>query len=218
MKKLRIAISTHITRALMKRALAFFMGVLVLSGGVSAMEPVKNDSIKVKAVSGHSDSFFPDKGVSLENSHFTWGAEAGASIDISGYDMSTFDVDLLVGYKNKAIRILGVGVGVHRSVQTGDNFIPVYATIQTSFRSKPSLFFFSAKIGYSFNTISNSPMFGDTMSTIGCGINLSKSRVASSYILVSAGSRYFNNRHIDQFDRIDRHYVFIASLAVGVSF
>ena len=145
-------------------------------------------------------------------------AEAGGSIDMTGYDLSTIDVDVLFGYKNKFFRMLGIGAGIHRTIQRGDNFIPVYATIQTSFRTKPSLCFFSAKIGYSFNSIADSPTFGDTMSQLGVGINLSESRRAKSYILASVGYRYFTQRHIDQLPSIDRHYIFIAQLSIGISF
>lgn len=180
------------------------------------------------ALSGHAEnaetktqereSLFPAKSLSLALSHFTWGAEVGSSIDLTGYDLSTIDVDILLGYKNSFIRMAGIGAGVHRSVQRGDNFIPVYATIQTSFRSKPSLCFFSAKIGYSFNSIEDSPTFGDLTSLLGVGFNLSSSRVAKSYILVSAGYRYFNQRHIDMISSIDRHYIFLARLSLGVNF
>lgn len=164
------------------------------------------------------ESLFPAKSLSLAFSHFTWGAEVGSSIDLTGYDLSTIDVDVLLGYKNSFIRLAGFGAGVHRSVQRGDNFIPVYATIQTSFRSKPSLCFLSAKIGYSFNSIEDSPTFGDLTSLLGVGFNLSSSKTAKSYILLSAGYRYFNQRHMDKLSSIDRHYIFIARLALGVNF
>lgn len=192
------------------RAIVLTAGLLFFALSVSAEGIDSNTQER--------ESLFPAKSLSLAFSHFTWGAEVGSSIDVTGYDLSTIDVDVLFGYKNSFIRMAGFGAGVHRSVQRGDNFIPVYATIQTSFRSKPSLCFFSAKIGYSFNSIEDSPTFGDLSSLIGIGFNLSSSRVAKSYILVSAGYRYFNQRHIDMISSIDRHYIFIARLALGVNF
>ncbi len=164
------------------------------------------------------ESLFPQSSKSLDKSHFTWGAEAGASIDLTGFDMSTIDVDVLIGYKNAYLNMLGIGVGVHRNVRSGDNFIPLYAAIQTSFRKQPSLLFYSAKIGYSFNTIESSAMFGDLMASMGCGINLSKGRLARSFILLSAGYRYFNDRHMAKFEKIDRHYIFDVSLSIGILF
>lgn len=181
----------------------------------------EGDSIISKIREGLSperESLFPDKSKSLANSHFTWGAEAGTSIDLTANDMSTFDVDVHFGYKNKWFQMLGVGAGIHRSVKSGDNFIPVYASIQTSFRPRPSLLFLSIKAGYSFNTISESPMFGDLVSAIGCGVNLSHSKVAQTYIILSAGYRYFNRRHIEMIDKINTHYTYLAHLSFGVSF
>ncbi len=194
---------------------------IVLAAGIllSASVATANDTTPKDSISNvERESLFPKSSRSLAKSHFTWGAEAGASLDLTGHDMSTFDVDVLFGYKNSYIRMAGFGVGIHRTVQGGDNFIPVYATIQTSFRKKPSLLFMSAKIGYSFNTINDSPTFGDLVSILGVGINLSKSKLANSYIILSAGYRYFNRRHINMVDRLDRHYVYIAQLRFGVSF
>ncbi len=210
---MRINISK--SKALAQRLSILSASALLFTIPLKAAEVAKGDSTFVRQP---HESLFPERSKNLANSHFTWGAEAGASIDLTGYDMSTIDLDVLVGYKNKAIRMAGVGVGVHRSVQMGDNFIPIYATIQTSFRSKPSLFFLSAKVGYSFNTIDDSPLFGDMMASLGCGVNLSKSKRANTYILLSGGYRYFNNRHIQELERIDRHYVYIATLSFGVSF
>lgn len=205
------------------RTFVLTAGLLFSAASLSASENTVESAGAVKAVADsvsmyERESLFPKSSLSLAFSHFTWGAEAGASLDLTGYDMSTFNVDVLFGYKNDYIKLAGFGAGIHRSVQSGDNFIPVYATIQTSFRKKPSLLFFSAKIGYSFNTISDSPTFGDLSSAMGVGFNLSRSKTAQTHIILSAGYRYFNRRHIDMVDRIDRHYIYIASLSFGVSF
>lgn len=186
----------------------------ILFTSVSALASCKTDTINA----GARESLFPQKSRSLAFSHFTWGAEAGASIDMTGHDMSSFDVDVLFGYKNSFFRLIGLGAGIHRAVQSGNNFIPIYATIQSSFRSRPSLFFFSARFGYSFNTIDDSPTFGDFVSAIGCGINLSQSRHARSYFLFSVGYRYFNHRHIDYVEKLNTNYVYMTHLTFGVSF
>ena len=199
------------------RILILAAGLLFSASPIFALQS-QTDSISRKANSEDRESLFPAKSLSLAFSHFTWGAEVGSSIDLTGNDMSTIDVDILLGYKNSVIRMLGLGAGIHRTVQRGDNFIPIYATIQTSFTKRPSLCFMSAKIGYSFNSIGDSPTFGDTMSSLGTGFNLSSSRRAKSYILASVGYRYFNQRHIDKLSSINRHYVFLAQLAFGVTF
>ncbi|MDE6536682.1 MAG: hypothetical protein K2M13_01390 [Muribaculaceae bacterium] len=154
----------------------------------------------------------------LDKTHFTWGADVGASIDLTAHDLSTFDLDFILGYKNSLFKILGVGAGIHRTVQGGDNFIPVYALIRTSFTTRPSLLFFNARIGYSFNTIDDSPTFGDFNSALGLGINLFQSRKAKTYMILSAAYRYFNERHKNAIERIDTKSIWIAQLQFGVNF
>lgn len=155
---------------------------------------------------------------SLEKSHFTWGADIGASVDLTAHDMSTFDVDFILGYKNSFIKTAGIGVGIHRTVQGGDNIIPIYALIRTNFSSRPSLLFLNARLGYSFNTIEDSPMFGDYNSALGCGFNLSQSKKAKTYIILGVGYRYFNKRHQDYISRLDTNSIWVAQLQFGVNF
>lgn len=186
--------------------------------GVLSSGQVKasNDSLKNNLSEGRESIFGGNR--PLDTSHFTWGADLGASIDLTANDMSTFDLDFIFGYKSKLFKIVGVGAGIHRSIQRGDNFIPLYALIRTSFTTKPSLLFFNARFGYSFNTVDDSPMFGDFNSALGCGINLYQSSKAKTYIILSAAYRYFNQRHQDYIARLDQHYIWIAQLQFGVNF
>lgn len=163
------------------------------------------------------ESIFPEKSLSLGTSHFTWGAEIGSSIDCTANNMSTFDLDVLVGYKNPFLQLAGVGIGVHRSIYEGTNYVPIYAVIRTDFRSKPSPLFMHVQGGYSFNTFKDSPTFGDVSGSLGMGINLSLSKIARSYVIIGAGVRYFNHRHREQIN-LDRRYVLIAKLSFGVNF
>ncbi len=178
---------------------------LLLSPNISSAEETARESI-----------FGGDR--PLDNSHFTWGADVGASVDLTAHDMSTFDLDFIIGYKNKFLKTAGVGVGIHRTVQGGDNFIPLYALIRTSFTSRPSLLFLNARFGYSFNTVEDSSMFGDFNSAIGCGINLSQTKKAKTYIIVSAAYRYFNKRHQEMISRLDTYSIWMAQLQFGVNF
>ncbi len=164
----------------------------------------------------NNDALFKSLG-NLSHSHFTWGAEAGTSIDLTAHDMSTFDVDVLLGYKNSFLNMAGVGVGIHRTIHTGDNFIPIYATLRSSFRPGRSLMFMNMRFGYSFNTIGDSPTFGDFNAAIGVGFNLSQSRRARTYILLNLAYRHFNERNKNMIS-LDTSYVYIAQLLFGVNF
>lgn len=50
----------------------------------------------------------------------TFGVEAGASIDMSGNDFSSFDLDLFAGYRSHTIKCFGLGIGLHSSFPTID--------------------------------------------------------------------------------------------------
>lgn len=192
--------------------IVFAMGFLFLNPAVAYAGTEKADSI-----SDGPESLFPGKTKSLAFSHFTWGAEAGSSLDLTSHDLSTFDVDLLLGYKNSFIKMAGVGAGIHRSIHTGNNFIPVYAVLRTSFRRTPSLLFMNLQAGYSFNSFSNSETVGDFTGALGVGINLQQSRMSKSYIILSAAYQYFSQVNKEKID-IDTHYIFFARLVIGVNF
>lgn len=163
------------------------------------------------------ESLLEGKGKSLAFSHFTWGAELGSSIDLRGNNMSTFDIDVILGYKSSFLRTIGIGAGIHRSFGSKNNFIPIYFLLRTSFRPKPSLFFFDLKAGYAFDTIENSAARGGVSASLGLGINLAVSKKFQSHIVLSYC--YF---HIDGKTRNERSlpskYVDLARLSLGVNF
>ena len=160
---------------------------------------------------------FPNASRNLALSHFTWGVEVGSSIDMTGSDMSTINADVILGYKNDLFRTIGIGAGVHRAFGMGDNYVPLYFVFRSSFRKKPSLFFLNFKAGYSFNTIADSPVFGDTMGILGLGINLSRNRNFMSHIILSYEFRHFNKNH-QSLINLDRENVSLAKLSFGVNF
>lgn len=165
------------------------------------------------------EPLLPDKKDGLWKSHFTWGAEVGSTIDLTGHDLSTFNVDLLFGFKNSFIKMAGVGIGIHRAIQNGTNMIPVYAVFRTSFRKKPSLLFLEAQAGYSFNTwkTHTGDYLRDFTSALGFGINLSQSRRAKSYIILSASYLYVNESH-QQLLELDTNNLYGVNLSFGVNF
>ncbi|MDE7160026.1 MAG: hypothetical protein K2O24_04195 [Muribaculaceae bacterium] len=149
--------------------------------------------------------------------HVMITTELGSSIDLGSHDMSTFDVDLAAAYTNPFIRALGLGIGVHRSFGSDNTFIPIYALFQSSFRTRPSLFFLSLKVGYSFSTVGNSAMYGDTSAMAGLGINLMTRRNFRSHIIFGFGFRHYNRKHQTAIS-LDTQNVGLANLSFGVSF
>ena len=175
------------------------------------------DTLYVKP-NNNRESLFPKSSQNLGiQSHFSWGADIGASIDVGGDDMSSFDIDVNLGYKNKFFRLIGVGVGIHRAFGNGCNFIPLYAVIRTSFREKPSLFFLDLKGGYSFNSIGYNNSQGGAYASIGCGINLAMSNKFKSHIIISYG--YFGMKAINNVAiNFDGNQINYAQIKFGVSF
>ena len=191
-------------------AFALLVGTFLFSSEAKAEDTGENRETGRESIFGGNRP--------LDTSHFTWGADLGASLDLTANDMSTFGLDFILGYKNSIFKTLGAGVGIHRTVQSGDNFIPIYALIRTSFTSRPSLLFLNVRLGYSFNTIEDSPTFGDYNAGFGCGINLSQGKKAKTYIILGVAYRYFNENHRDYVARLDTQSVWLAQLQFGVNF
>lgn len=145
-----------------------------------------------------------------------FGLEFGTGLDLSGTDMSTFNADFLVGYRHKVISLLGFGAGIHKSLGTRDCFIPLYAVFRTGFTARPTLAFMHLSLGYSFNTVSHSPMFGDTTATVGAGINLVQKPRFQSNIILAFGYRHFSERH-QELANITKPNIGFAQISFGIS-
>lgn len=154
---------------------------------------------------------------SLFSKHFAWGIEAGTSIDVSGYDSSTLNLDALFGYRNDLFNLIALGIGIHHAMGSGDNYIPLYATLRTSFTKKPKIFFMSAKMGYSFNTIGDADTFGDINASLGGGINLARKKTFSSYLILAYEFRHFNKKH-RELASIENPNISMMSLTLGFNF
>jgi hypothetical protein len=149
--------------------------------------------------------------------HFSWGADVGSSIDLSGNDFSTFDVHLNIGYTNNFIRLVGVGAGIHRAFGAGNNFIPIYVIFRSSFRSKPSLFFLDWKAGYSFNSISDADVKGGFQMSAGLGINLYSSNSIKSHIILGYGYFHLNEKQTTEL-KLKLSHINLVQLSFGIVF
>ena len=131
--------------------------------------------------------------------------------------MSTFDIDVYFGYKGSWVRTAAVGAGIHKAFGNQYTFVPVYGMFRSSFRSRPSLLFFEMKLGYSFNTLSDSGSFGGAYGSVGLGINLAMSKRLQSHLILSYG--YFTlNRATDLDIPYSGDNINSAVLRFGVNF
>ena len=116
--------------------------------------------------------------------HFGWGAEVGSSIDVSGHDMSTLNIDAFFGYRTPGLDLLGVGAGIHMMVANSCRSFPVYGVVRTSFRTKPSLCFLDVRAGVAFNSLSNNQNQSVPYVNPAVGFNLARGKSFQSYLLV----------------------------------
>lgn len=186
----------------------------------SAMVEVSDSTIQAESMEyGHKlrESLFPEGSRSLAGSHFTWGAEVGFALDMTGNDLSTFNIDAIFGYKNPLIRTAGVGVGIHRSIGNANMFIPLYALFRSSFRRQPSIAFLNLKLGYSFNTLSDTETKGGFQADLGVGFNLAMSKRFQSHLILSCGY-FLLDRNQALSTNLSVRNIYLAQLMFGMNF
>ncbi len=181
----------HILNKIIAAALILTMGALTVYASESESgvpETAVPDSAVVRLTpvkAEEATNAAPRKFGAKFRRHFTWGVDVGASIDLSGEDMSTFDAETYFGYKGGWVRTAALGAGIHKAFGNKYTFIPLYAMLRTSFRKKPSLLFFELKLGYSFNTLADSGSFGGAYGSAGLGFNLAMTKTFQSHIVLS---------------------------------
>ncbi|MCI9042796.1 MAG: hypothetical protein HFJ93_02610 [Muribaculaceae bacterium] len=122
--------------------------------------------------------------VSAPMSHFVWGADIGGSIDMSGHDMSTLNIDAYFGYRSGALSLLGVGVGLNIPVNNSRREFPLYAIARFSFTSRPCPVFAELRGGVVVNTHTDADSSTDLFLSPGIGFRLASGRAFSSYVIV----------------------------------
>ncbi len=148
---------------------------------------------------------------------FTWGASAGASIDMSSNDMSTVDFDITLGFRRGWINFLGLGLGADIMVSNSCRTFPLYAELRTNFLNHPTIGFWDFKAGMALNYLEHNHQQTGVYAFTGPGFNLARSRKFNSYILI--GYTFVQRRPINgpemYHDFGSLHY---ATVKIGVSF
>ncbi len=158
----------------MKKILLPILSILLSSPLLSASEP------QYSMVVGTSE--LPAE---TAPSHFSWGADIGSSIDMTGQDLTAINLDASFGYKGDYIRFAGLGAGIKMMVSNSSRCYPVYAMFRSSFTRRPSLCFAQLKLGISFNNFYTDIYRRDLYSNIGLGFTLATGRSFSSHIVLA---------------------------------
>lgn len=140
------------------------------------------------AAQSHAPVFYSDKTL------FAWGAEAGASIDMTGNDMSSVDVAINFGMRRAWLNFLGVGVAADIMVSQSTRSFPLYVNFRTSFLSHPTLAFMDLKLGASLNYLEHNHQQTGLYGYAGVGFNLAQNTKYCSHI--SVGYTYLQRRRV----------------------
>lgn len=150
---------------------------------VRANEPTITTLLSTRPQSMPDTALLPLDEV-VRPSHFTWGADLGSSFDLTNQGLSSFDLSACFGYRNRALRFLGVGAGVNVMLSNSSRIYPVYAQMRTTFTSRQKFVFLDVKGGICFanyyNRYTRRPPFG----SIALGFTLASGRNFSSHISV----------------------------------
>ncbi len=147
---------------------------------------------------------------------FAWGADAGATVDLTGSDLSAVDIDAFFGYKRGWINFIGAGVGVEFPVSSSSRFYNFFADFRTNFVNRPTPFFALLRCGvtesYLPDNINDTGFYG----SLGMGINLARSSRFTSYILMAYT---FSDRHAkDLIPGVRHDNISAVTFKIGISF
>lgn len=148
---------------------------------------------------------------------FAWGADLGASADMSGNDMSSIDLDLVLGMRYGWMNFLGIGAQANITVANSQRYYPLFVLFRTNFTNKPTHFFWEIKGGVSLNYVEELRQQLGGYAFTGCGINLARNKNLSSHLTI--GYTWLQRRDVvgEETSTIypDLHY---ATIKIGVTF
>lgn len=148
---------------------------------------------------------------------FAWGAEAGASIDLTGSEMSSIDFNANFGLSHGWIKFLGVGAQADFMVSNSCRSYPLFVEFQTNFVNRPSLLFWDLKLGASLNYLEHNHQQTGTYGSTGIGVNLATGSNFRSHLLIAYS---FRQRRPIVGPEMTHNFkdLHCASVKIGVSF
>ncbi|MDE5688275.1 MAG: hypothetical protein K2I18_06585 [Paramuribaculum sp.] len=148
---------------------------------------------------------------------FTWGADVGGAIAMTGNDMSIINFDAAFGYRRGIVDFIGVGAGINMMVSNSNRSFPVYALFRSNFVTRPTLCFFEGRIGCAFTNVADNQSQTSLYVSPGVGFNLARSKHFGSYIVLS----YVYNgmkSYTDSETTYDINGLHSACVRLGISF
>lgn len=193
--------------------------IIIISGFISASAQTNSAQVAQTVTVVVADSIdLPTKeNYGTPVSHFTWGADLGSSIDMTGQDMTSINIDANFGYRGKYVQLAGLGAGIRMMTSNSSRCFPIYAIARSNFADKPSLCFAQLKAGISLNNLYTDIYQRGFYGAVNFGIRLATGKTFSSHLLLSYEFMQVNRASDPEAIRpiSDIHY---ASISIGVNF
>lgn len=129
-----------------------------------------------------------------EKIRFTWGAEFGSAIDMSGNDMSSIDFNAAFGMRRDWIKFLGAGVGADIMVSNSCRTYPLFIIFQPSLPKVSNLVFLDIRGGAALNYLSDNISQTTAYGHLCIGFNLASGSKFRSYLI--AGYEFVERRDV----------------------
>lgn len=166
-----------------------------------------------------ASSYANDSIPAVDNSRkivFAWGADVGASIDMTGSDMSDVNFCAYFGMKRGWINFVGIGAEADIVTSNSCRSYDLFASLHTNFVNRPTLFFWPVRVGVALNYLEHNHQQTGLYASTGLGINLARGKSYCSYMTIGYTYRQ-RSKVIGELTHNfkDLHY---ATVKIGISF
>lgn len=160
------------------------LSVAVVSGARTTTSET-NGATDAGMVTTATNQRFSTEQDAKQISHFTWGADVGSTIDLTGQDLTSIDLTACLGYKNKFIRFIGAGAGVKMMVSNNSRVYPVFAMFRSGFSSRHTPCFLEVKAGCALMNLHDDIYQRNFYGSLGVGFTLAHGRTFSSHFTLA---------------------------------
>lgn len=171
------------------------------------------DSASVAAASEHPSYIIDNH----PRGRFRWGADVGATIDMTGQDASSYDISISLGYSRKWINFIGFGAKASFAAGNSSRAFPLFINFRTNFRNTPSILFWDVRGGISLAYPGDNRSHTGAYAATGVGFYLARSATFSSHILVGYTYRQQKPDWSPE-DFVQSKDLHMATLKIGVMF
>ncbi len=147
---------------------------------------------------------------------FAWGADAGASIDMSNQEMSSIDFNMSFGLSYKWFKFAGIGAQAQIMTSNSSRSYPIFALVRTNFRDDWTRIFWEVKGGASLNYLENNRHRTGAFAGTGIGFLLATGPKFTTHLVL--GYTFVQHKTNDDPATLSLKDVHYASLRIGVTF